>query len=355
MAVSFSSFADKLDDGKRMGCLNVPKGLEIYRPKTAETIRVVILPYVTTQCKFVEPGELFCMAYYYQWNGIGENKKGSCVDVDRTYGKKCPIRNQLQNYSGPDKDKPRSQKKVLMNFWFPDTNEVKLLDFSYASLAEPLFKDIKIKAAKPKWAFVDQFYDPENPVVIEITFEEDTFNGNKFIKAAGFDYEEHHGPIPQSILDKAADLDLVPIMMSYDEMVSKFIEGNGDDEEEETEEAPVTQVSKPAPKVEEPEEKPAPKAKAKGEKLAMEALVPGQIMVYEGDKVEVVSVKDGVVKVKDADGDILKVKESDLKVAKLADEEPAKKPAKASKPPKQEAADEGDGDEPWDKWVKDDE
>lgn len=354
MAVSFSSFADKLDDGKRMGCLNVPKGLEIYRPKTAETIRVVILPYVTTQCKFVDPGELFCMAVYYQWNGLGENKKGSCVDVDRTYGKKCPIRNELQNFSGPDKDKPRSQKKVLMNLWFPDTNEVKLLDFSYASLAEPLFKDIKIKAAKPKWAFVDQFYDPENPVVIEITFEEDTFNGNKFIKAAGFDYEEHDGPIPQSILDKAADLDLVPIVMSYDEMVAKFIDGTGEDEEveTETEEAPVKKVSKPAPKDDEPEEKPAPKAKAKTEKPSIESLAVGSIMFYHGDKVEVVSAKDGVVKVKDADGDILKVKESDLTKANL--EEPPKK-AKTSKAAKQEAPADDDGDEPWDKWVKDDE
>lgn len=376
MAVSFLKTADKFEKGKGSRCISVPKGVEFYKPKQdGETIRIVFLPYETTQSRIVAPGDLYFITDYWQWNGLGENQKGSCIDVDRTYGKKCPIRNALQNFSGAEKDKPRSQHKVLANLWFPDTGEVKLIDYSYMTFWEPLYKDIKLslkkdeeraaKGQKPKFPGLDAFFDPAGPQVIEITFEEDSFGGSKFYKAVKFDYEPYenedtNNAIPEEILAKALDLDAALNPMSYDEMVAKFINGEGDDEEEiedeveDTPALPPAKATKPAPKDEEPEEKPAPKAKAKTEKPAIESLTVGQIMVYDGEKVEVVSVKDGVVKVKDSEGDILKVKESDLKVAKLADEEPPKK-AKTSKAAKQEAPADDDGDEPWDKWVKDDE
>lgn len=371
MAVSFSKTADKFEKGKGSRCLSVPKGVEFYKPKSdGETIRVVFLPYETTCSRIVEAGEIYFITDYWQWNGLGDNQKGSCIDVDRTYGKKCPIRNALQSYSGAEKDKPRSQHKILANLWFPDTNEVKLIDYSYMTFWEPLYKDIKLslkkdeeradRGQKPKFPGLDAFFDPAGPQVIEITFEEDSFGGSKYYKAVKFDYEPYDAEIPADILEKALDLDKCLNPLSYDEMVSKFI--NGEEAEDEEAEDEVEDAPAPPPKASKPEvtetkaeepEAPAPKAtKPKADKLSMEALAVGSIMFYQGEKVEVVSAKDGVVKVKDADGDILKVKESDLAKAKLVDEP---KPSKTTKPKKETVPADDDDTGPWDKWVGEDE
>ena len=260
------------NQGNQMGCINVPRGMDIYYPKAEGDIQAVIVPYVTTECpiKGVKPGDLFYCRDYWRYRGLGATKKEFCIDNKKTFGERCAITESLANWGGELKDKPKSQRMCMFNLWFPDTDKMVLMEFSYANFAELLFEAVRKLAQRPKKAFVSTFADPVEGSLITFSWSEETFNGNKFYKAGAFEFEQHGG-LDAEVLKRAANLDKCLARMSYAEVSSMFLGEEDEDSEPEADippavvRKPVAKEPDPEPEVEEP--KPAPKAKKPAPKV----------------------------------------------------------------------------------------
>lgn len=238
------------NQGNQMGCINVPRGMDVYYPKAEGDVQAIIVPYVTTDCpiKGVNPGDLFYCRDYWRYRGLGATKKEFCIDNKKTFGERCAITESLANFGGELKDKPKSQRMCLFNLYFPDSDKMVLMEFSYANFAELLFEAVRKLAQRPKKAFVSTFADPVEGSLITFSWSEETFNGNKFYKAGAFEFEQHGGLDPE-VLKRAANLDKCLAKMSYAEVSSMFL--GEEDEHQEDEDVPPVAVNALAAKAKE--------------------------------------------------------------------------------------------------------
>lgn len=353
MAKNFLGESDKLDTGSNVGVLSVPKGIDIIRITKAETLRFIIVPYTATESPYADAGELWYTRDYWIYRGLGANQKGFCLDNKKTFGERCAITEALMDYDGEADKKPKSQRKALVNLYFPDTDELKIIDHSYAMFMGKLIESMKtkLKSKYEKYKFLEHFCDPKEPTIIDVTFKEESLNGHKYYEAADFEYEASDDPIPKAILEKAADLDKMLIKMSYAEVAATFLGEESDPEPAaELPKATKRQEEEPAPKkekaqvtkqAEEPKEEPKPKPPAKewGSEI-----VAGSILFHGDRKVEVMKVKEDVVTVEYQDDEsTAKVNAKDLTKAAVAKEKP-----KASKPKSKETVPAEGSDMPWD-------
>lgn len=343
----FLNESEALDQGQEFGVLRIPKGLDLLKIEKAQTLRFIIVPYVVTESPFAEAGDLWYTCAYWMWRNLGEGGKGACINLKKTYNQRDAIADAIADYDGPKDKKPYSQRKALVNIYLPDTDELKILDFSYANFVGAIVENMKLKRkSKPeKYAFLGHFCDPQEPTLFEVTFKEDSYNGNKFYLAADFEYESSKKPIPKEILQKAADLDAMLIKMSYAEQAAAFLGEEGDDGEDlpaatkkaeppaakkEVDKEPVVDRPKATqpPKQEEENESPRlPKKKEWGSDI-----VTGEILFHGERKVSVLKVKEDVVTVEYQDDEsTAKVNASDLTKAAVAKEKPKTTKSKAAK------------------------
>lgn len=343
----FLEESEVMEQGQDVGVLRVPKGLDIYRPDSEKTIRFMIVPYKATISPYADPGDLWYACVYWQWRNLGEGGKGSCINLKKTFNKRDAIAEALADYDGPKDAKPYSQRKALLNIYFPDTDELKIMDFSYANFIELVLENMKLKRKNnpDKYGYLAHFCDPQSPTLFQVTFKEGSYSGTKFFKAADFEYDQSEKPIPKAILQKAADLDAMLITMSYAEQAAAFLGEEGDDGEdlpaatkkaeppaakkEVEDDEPVVErpkATKP-PKQEEEVEAPKPPKKEWGSDI-----VAGSILFHGDRKVSVLKVKEDVVTVEYQDDEsTAKVNASDLTKAAVAKEKPKTTKSKAAK------------------------
>lgn len=338
MAKNFLGESDKLDTASNVGVLQVPKGMDILRVQKAETLRFIIVPYTATESPYADAGELWYTRDYWIYRGLGANQKGFCIDNKKTFGDRCAITEALMDYAGDAAKKPKSQRKALLNVYLVDSDELKILDHSYAMFMGKLIENMKtkLKGKYEKYKFLEHFCDPKEPTIIDVTFKEESLNGHKYYEAADFEYEASDDPIPKAILEKAADLDKMLVRMSYAEVAATFLGEEGEDRDEpaelpkatkrqEEEPAPKTEKAKVTKEAEEPKEEPKPKAKEWGSDV-----VAGSILFHGDRKVEVIKVKEDVATVEYQDDETTaKVNTKDLTKAAVAKEKPKTQKSKA--------------------------
>lgn len=146
---------------------------------------------------------------------IGPDNK--YVICPRTNKKPCPIceyRAKLKKDGGDEaliKDLA-PQVKDIMNVWCGSKEGVKILEFSNANFRDALEKEIR--EGKDEWY---DFPELEGGYTLNVVFSEDTFAGNKYLKATRFDFVERKD-LPEDILDKVADLDEIISILPYDKL-----------------------------------------------------------------------------------------------------------------------------------------
>jgi hypothetical protein len=317
MALNALNTINELDNaGNQMGVITVPRGLDLYRPKAEGEVTLIIVPYVTTDCplKSVKPGDMFYCRDYFVFRGLGASKKERCLDNKRTFNERCAITESLADWAGDPKQKPRSQRMCLFNVYFPDSDKVMLMDFSYTNFAEALFEAVQLQAKRNggKKAFIANFADPVEGSTITFSWKEDSYNGNKFFVASNFDFDQHGG-LSKDVLDKAANLDKALVRLTFSEVSAMFLGENPDDMEPKqdvpmgmaapaTTTAPEPEVTTKAPDTTKaPEPEAAPKTRTK--KASAETPVVGSIVYYEGKKCVIKKIAGDVITIAETEDD----------------------------------------------------
>lgn len=342
-----TNFLDKGKNVKRntgSRCVKPDTGIELMGVKAEGTMSFIIVPYTVTNSPYAEPGELFYLRDYWQYHLRHINGGTSVMDNYRTFKEKCAVAESLLDWEGPEK--PKARQRILMNVFFPATGKLAVLEHSFATLWEPLFKDMQAKASKKKYEYIQHFCDPKEPTLIEITFEEVTKGQMKFFQAVSFDYDEAD-PIPKDVLERAANLDESLVKLSYAETKAILFQGTEDDDDDpDADEAPETPV----------------KTKAKAEEPEEESLGFGKgdtVYDEDGREATVINIRDGVVKIEYTDDeDVAKVAADTLSTTKPKaktkapakvveeDEEVAAPPKKTKAKPAPKAEEESEM--PWD-------
>lgn len=276
--MDMSVFMDQLDKPFAKGCLLLPEGVEVWKPKEKGTHAIVILPYKTTDSPYVPKGELFWMRDYYKWTNLPV--QGHYINNRLTFKERnCAIEDEIRGVEFDEKHKPRCQRLCLMNVWFPDTDEVKLMDFSFANFAKPFISAYKYELEDPDNEYLKAFCDPAGPAMIRVGFVEDSVGKTKFYPAQHFKFKPYKAKdgsvaIPQEILAKVVDLDALLDRKTYETIQAEFNGATPFGEGKETEAPPKGRASTPAPAAETEEEAPAspparkPPAKPKAEPKA---------------------------------------------------------------------------------------
>ncbi len=328
----FDSF-DALNDhetnktGGGTGLLSVPKDVELWWPKPEEPgpSKIVILPYKTTASPYTQPGKPHYYRDYYVYRKLGADGMGRYFDCKRTFNEACPIGDALPT-------KVKSQQLALINvLQLLDDGTVKhvVLDFSHFNFLTKLLDDIaaKVKKNEKKYGYLRKFV--VSGTVIDFAWEIDSFEGNKYLKAAAFDYEPWDGSI-EEWYGKAVNLDTVFNKMSYAAAQFKFF-GIGNPEKQADQEEPVTKTEKA---------KDSPKQEA----VTDSKFKKNDAVYFEGKKYSVVKITENGVKILDEDGEVQLVQEDQLSL-----DPQATKAVKSGKPAvKEKVAATESADDAWD-------
>lgn len=210
--------------------LNLPKEVERIKIDRPMTITAVIVPYVSTASPYTAPGRLWFSRDYYQYKGLGPDKKSRCFDNIRTFGDtRCAIADAMAGLEGGLRRK--SQRMALFNMYVveiddTEVNKLMLLDFSFANFAE-VFNTERTNLSKRRgMEFVKDYLHYEKGCYITWTFTEHTFEKAKFYKAQTFTFAPHGGmggKIKQ-LIPNAVDLDAALNRLSYEEVKARFVD-----------------------------------------------------------------------------------------------------------------------------------
>jgi hypothetical protein len=199
-----------------------------FKVDKAMTVQAVIVPYITTNSPYRDPGKPFFTRDYYVYRGLGPDQKQAYFDCAATFNEPCPV----GDFYREQKFKKKSQRKALFNLFVTnvdgvDLNELVVLDHSYHNFAAVLgeAKAGMMKRKGREW--LAQFFHPVNGALITWDFVEDSYEGSKFYKATNFEFEKHNGLDGKiaSLVPQAADLDAALNKLDYDDAKRRFIQG----------------------------------------------------------------------------------------------------------------------------------
>lgn len=216
--------------GARVLDLSSLDDVEFFKPEKGKHC-IDIIPYeITTNNHMTrKPGELDYVLEYYTHYDVGA-RKGRVVCPAKTYGKPCPICEEMEELKEQEADEDlidalKPKRRVLYNVI--DTKKpdkgIMLFDTSHY-----LFEaEILDEAGSGDESIV--FSDTEDGA--SISFRD---TGKKGIgRFKGFAFEDREEPYDDDIIDEAYSLDSLLVVLSYEEIHNMFHNADEDDEEEE--------------------------------------------------------------------------------------------------------------------------
>ena len=232
--------------------IDLPKNTKRLKVDRAMLIRAIVVPYITTNSPYKEPGKPHFARDYYVFRGLGPDRKQTYFDCMATFNERCPI----GDFYRENKFKKKPQRKALFNLYVLDidgkeVNELMVLDHSYFNFAEVLDTARVGMMKRPGREWLSMFTHPVNGAILTWDFLEETYEGVKFYKAANFEFEKHNGldgKIKQ-LVSQAVDLDKALNKLDYDDAKRRFIDGIGSapakTEAPKTESKPADTATKP--------------------------------------------------------------------------------------------------------------
>ena len=276
--------ASKRRQARGFDYLQVPSGVEIFKPEIDTKVTIDFMPYEVTDKNHPDKDERNEIAtvgtYWYKrpfkvHQQIGaNNEKAICP---RQFGKPCPIcdyRDELKKNDG-DKDEISTlypKDRNLYAIMFPEDKKLKGQIFLF-DISDYLFQE-KFESQLQDQEEFDIFPDPTEGMSVKIAFGEGSFGTNKYAEPTRFDFVERRKQYTDDILDEVPKLDECFVILSYDELKSKFFEiPVDDDDDEEEEEKPrnkksIKKVKEPEPEEDDDDDEEEPEEEEEEEELA---------------------------------------------------------------------------------------
>lgn len=222
--------------------LMLPDHAKPFKVKKEGNYRVNIIPYIAGKNnRDTDPGELdYEFTFWIHRISDGDNNNKNIVCPKKTYGKPCPICEQVEklsrNYAeNEDEIKAlKAKQRELFNFVDPRDEEqtIMVYDTSYFhGFGEMLDARLKSFDDEDEDDDFKNFADIPGGRTLKIRFAEDTFNNSKFYAPTSIDFVERKEEPDDSIIDKAVCLDSCLKVLSYDEIL-RILAGTDDDNQE---------------------------------------------------------------------------------------------------------------------------
>ena len=220
--------------------LNVPEGTEFYKPKKSrESARIDIMPYPLSVKNhgYGQVGELWYEKTYYVHYQVGGDNT-SCV-CPSTVGKKCPICEYAANLRRQPKTpeneevikKLRPKQRQIFNvidLAEPDKG-IQIFEMAYFNFGAELEKELNEEEAQN--SEFKSFVSLEEGYTLKVRWdEEQQAGGRAYLKAGRIDFLERKHPYPKGTVKETIDLDVVLVVLTYEEIERLF---NGVEEEDE--------------------------------------------------------------------------------------------------------------------------
>jgi len=270
-----SNIDKKRAEKKGFGYLDLPEGVEMFKPAAGKLL-LDILPYIVTDETHLDrdeesgiavPGEMWWKKPFKVHKGIGPDEK--TVVCPATFGDRCPICEHFNklNKEGAEWDdikelraKDRSLYIVIPIDVEEHDEKPYVFDMSYHMFEKHLFEEIETEEEN------EIFPDLEEGLTLAVRFREKTFGKSKYYETSRIDFKEREASYEEDILEELPNLDELLKVLSYDELKNMFLEMEEPEEEDTTEEedAPVDVKSfrrKKTTKVEEEPEEDEPEEK----------------------------------------------------------------------------------------------
>jgi len=219
-----------------VGCLNLPRGVQLFNPKPGSIVWLDFLPYRVTDPKHPDrddardiatPGSLWYTRRFKIHRGVGiENKVIVCPAF---VGSRCPIceyrSEQLKrgvSWTSVQPLKPSERNLyVVIPKKSKDYDEtIHIWNVAFHHFGKLLKEELK---ANPDY---ERFPSLEDGYTLRIRFDEQVFAKKTFGTAVRIDFEPRQKQYDMSILEKVPNLDEILVVMEYDEIKELFFEGD---------------------------------------------------------------------------------------------------------------------------------
>lgn len=232
----------KKSEGGGSRWLNLPDGIETWKPEKEGTVALDILPYEVSTEKHpenIEKGTVWYKTLFTIHRGIGPNN--DAVVCPRSVGKKCPIHEELENLkrSMPKGEKIDSdtwrqlngQRMVAMNMRDPSVKKKVKVRVYVDSAAKFWGADAGLKVELEKGDDGNlSFFDVKDGKTLKVRFTEASFDGGKFLQATRVDFVDREDLDEDLVLKRTVDLDKALNVMPYDRLKALFLQTDDEDE-----------------------------------------------------------------------------------------------------------------------------
>lgn len=271
--------AGERSGGGGVSYLKLPDGVKMFKAEKAGLRRLDIMAYEVPKSSLQDPkiavaGDLWYELTYYVHSNLGADGNETVVCPKKMLGEKCPLCEIFAKKKARGDDwenfkefvPKRRQMFVVIDRKSPDLFQVMDTPYPmkgvYKSLGNLL--DFKLKNMDDNDPRA-MFSHPCEGMTVEVGFEEDSFNGNKFYKPISVDLVPRKEQYEESIIDELPVLDDMLIIEDHATIEKlMYAETDLDNDEKDEEPAPrrarKEETEEPAPrrKVAEKEEEPAP-------------------------------------------------------------------------------------------------
>lgn len=214
--------------------VDCPDGVSMFRfPKDVPFITLDILPFLTDYTGDVE---LRSEALYFRHNNIGRPVPQNFICPKRTFGKPCPVCEEMNKYDFNDAEerdmrialRPKERKLYLVR-WLDGPEDTKdnlyILDQAVNHLSNLITQKLSIRDREDpfesSWA---KFFSLSEGLMLKVGLTEDTFRNVSYIKPVSVDFKKRTYQYAKTEEEEEAFLKDMPdlysclVIHSYDDI-----------------------------------------------------------------------------------------------------------------------------------------
>ena len=230
--------------GGGVSYLQVPDGMEFFRPSKKGSYTIDILPYELKDkrnpaCKKFKlgPGDIWYERTFYVHFGVGPDN-GMVVCPARTANKPCPVCELIRELRSRGEDEQADALRVKERQLFPvidiasKDQDIQLWNISSFLFGQKLANEINNSDEDEE---LDGFSDPVDGYSLKILFEEKSIGGGSpFLDCASIRFKPRKNPYDEDVIDEVPNLDDMVILQDYKDIYSLLHgeEYDGDDDDE---------------------------------------------------------------------------------------------------------------------------
>lgn len=221
--------------------IRLPDGIQLFGVKKEGIKRIDILPFITKNNQYVEPGLEHYETTYYAHRNVGANND-MYVCPAKMADKRCPIcEYRAKMAKDPDanqddlKEMAPKQRQLFALYDLDDMEAgIQIWDVSFHLFGKQLNDAIN---AADEDEEVDYFYTLDDGLTLRVGFGSKSFGGNNFYETTNVAFKPRKTTYDPDLIEQVPCLDDLIIIPTYEELKKVFLEmdehDQGDDDEDE--------------------------------------------------------------------------------------------------------------------------